>query len=73
MSTISEAEKQSRRRAVANSEGSLAMEGLCLDSVSMELNRRYVEGEIDLPEFGRLTDLHLARLAESAKEFSAFA
>jgi hypothetical protein len=75
MSMIVEAEKQRRQRAVASSQGSLAMEGLQLDSVSVELSRRYAEGEIDLHEFGRLTDQHLAQLAARAKaeEFSAVA
>ena len=60
MPAISEAEKQRRRRVIASSQGSLAMEGQVLDAETSELSRRYAEGELTLEQFGELIEQHAA-------------
>lgn len=67
MVSISEAEKQRRRRVIASSEGSLAMEGQVLDSATQELNRRYAEGELTLEQLGEQVEKHVATLLAEMK------
>ncbi len=68
MPPISEAEKQHRRRVIASSEGSLAMEGQTLDAVTQELSQRYVEGELTLKQFGEEVEQHVTLLVERMKQ-----
>ena len=67
MLDITEAEKARRRRAVESSQGSLAMEGQSLDPETLELSRRYADGEISLEEFGRHIEQHAMSLAAVMK------
>jgi len=73
VTSISEAEKIRRHRAVASSEGSLAMEGQFLDDTSKELSRRYADGEITLEEFGFLMEIHVQELASRLAGVPAYA
>ena len=67
MPTITEVEKARRYRAVDSSQGSLAMEGQCLDSVTQELSRRYAEGELSLEQFGEEVERHATSLVAEIK------
>ena len=67
MARITEAEKVQRHRAVASSQGSLAMEGQSLDPLMLELSRRYAEGELSLEEFGKQVEQHAASLVADRK------
>ena len=73
MALLSEVEKQQRRRAVASSEGSLAMEGQALDSTTAELSRRYAEGELTLQQFGALIEQHAASLVDQYQKMQRVA
>ena len=68
MPMISEAEKERRRRILASSEGSLAMEGQKLDAETAELSRRYAEGELTLEQFGELVEQHVASVVARLRE-----
>ncbi len=68
MALLSEIEKQQRSRAVASSEGSLAMEGQALDPTTADLSRRYAEGELTLEQFGSLIEQHAASLVEQYQQ-----
>jgi hypothetical protein len=56
MPTLSEAEKQERRRAVASTIGTHTMEGIELDAAVHALMSRYAEGELNLEEFSAEMD-----------------
>ena len=67
----------SRQETKARSEqnrsvlGTLAMEGLILDSVSAEIGRRFDQGEITLDEFSAAMQAHIAKLASIARRKEA--
>ncbi len=68
MGEITASEKARRHRAVASSVGSLAMEGQRLDAATLDLNRRYVAGELTLDEFSAAIDQHLLEVVRSFHE-----
>ncbi len=65
---ISKTERNRRERAVASSEGSLAIEGQTLDEATRELNRRYIAGELTFEQFSDAIDHHVAQLAKAIRE-----
>jgi hypothetical protein len=53
--------------------GTLAMEGIAPDPVSLEIGRRFDQGEITLAEFSAAMQTHLATLASAARRAQAAA
>ena len=53
---ISEAERQKRQEAVTYAWASVGLEGFTIGNEDREHARRFVDGEIDLPEFVKVRD-----------------
>jgi hypothetical protein len=69
--TISAQEKLARTGRNESVLGTLAMEGITLDPVSIEIGRRYDQGEITLEEFSAAMQEHLANLASAIRQTRA--
>ncbi len=67
MSKISEEEKLSRKLAGDSVIGTSAMEGLTLDAATLELMRRFQEGEIDLDQMSAGIDRHVQALLDASQ------
>jgi hypothetical protein len=66
MPTLSEAEKQERRRAVASTIGTHTMEGIELDATVHSIMNRYAEGELTLDEFSAEMQRHALSVGTQA-------
>jgi hypothetical protein len=49
------------------------MEGITLDPVSLEIGRRFDQGEMTLAEFSAAMQAHVAKLASDARQAQAMA
>jgi hypothetical protein len=67
MARISESEKLRRRRSNENVIGTHAMEGLQLDGLTLDLMRRFEEGEIDRKQLATAIDLHVQELLAACR------
>jgi hypothetical protein len=65
---VSAQEKQARAEQNQSVLGTLAMEGITLDPVSLEIGRRFDQGEITLAEFSAAMQAHIAKLASDARQ-----
>jgi hypothetical protein len=70
-STVSAQEKQARTERNQSVLGTLAMEGITLDPISMEIGRRFDQGEITLAEFSAAMQAHIANLASDLRRAQA--
>jgi hypothetical protein len=73
MPTISEAEKQERRRIAGSVAGTQAMEGIQLSPESRQLLDRYAEGELTLDEFSANMDRCAEQLLAKRRELAGAA
>ncbi len=62
MISISEEEKLRRQQASASVIGTHAMEGLTPDATTLDLFRRYEEGDLTLEQFSDAMDRHASAL-----------
>jgi hypothetical protein len=67
MARISENEKLRRRRSNESVIGTHAMEGLQLDGPTLDLMRRFEEGEIDRKQLSAAIDLHVQELLAACR------
>jgi hypothetical protein len=65
---VSAQEKRARTERNQSVLGTLAMEGITLDPVSIEIGRRFDQGEITLAEFSAAMHAHIAKLASDARQ-----
>jgi len=70
-SILSKQEIKARREQNESVLGSLAMEGLELDTVSAEIGRRFDRGETTLEEFSAAMKAHVSKLASVARQKEA--
>jgi len=68
---VSAQEKQARAEQNQSVLGTLAMEGITLDPVSIEIGRRFDQGEITLAEFSAAMQAHIAKLASDLRRAQA--
>jgi hypothetical protein len=65
---LTEMEIKARREQNESVVGSLAMEGLTLDPASVEIGRRFDQGQMTFEEFSAAMKTHVANLASIARK-----